>query len=160
MAETSICIELNGERKEVEAGTSGTLLFADDKQIIAIKLNGELRDLSTELKDGDTVSPVVLDSDDGLSVMRHSATHVMAQAVQELYPGTKLGVGPVIENGFYYDFDVENPFTPEDLKAIEKKMQRIIKEGQTFKRRTITEEQAREEEAGEPYKLELIDAAV
>lgn len=157
MAASPISITVNGEAKEVEATITGTELFADDKNIIAVRLNGELRDLYTPLSDGDTVEPVALDSEDGLNIMRHSATHVMAQAVQEIYPNAKLGVGPVIENGFYYDFDVETPFTPEDLKDIEKRMQRIIKSSQSFRRRVVTEEEALAEEADQPYKIELIN---
>lgn len=156
MAEQTISINLEGEAKEVDANTTGVQLFADDKNIIAVRLNGEPRDLYTPLADGDSVEPIALDSEDGIAIMRHSATHVMAQAVQELFPDAKLGVGPVIENGFYYDFDVENPFTPEDLKAIEKRMQRIIKSSQSFRRRVVSQEQAQLEEAEQPYKLELI----
>ena len=156
MAASPISITVNGEAKEVEATTTGTELFADDKNIIAVRLNGELRDLYTPLNDGDTVEPVALDSEDGLNIMRHSATHVMAQAVQEIYPNAKLGVGPVIQDGFYYDFEVDKPFTPEDLKEIEKRMQRIIKSSQSFRRRVVTEEEALAEEADQPFKIELI----
>lgn len=156
MAQATISITVNGEAKEVEATDTGTQIFADDKNIVAIRLNGELRDLYTPLSDGDTVESVSLDSEDGVNIMRHSATHVMAQAVQELFPEAKLGVGPVIKDGFYYDFDVERPFTPEDLKEIEKRMQRIIKSSQSFRRRAVTEEEALAEEADQPYKLELI----
>ena len=156
MAEQTISIILNGEAKEVAADQTGVQLFAEDKNIIAVRLNGEPRDLYTELHDGDVVEPIVLDSEDGLAIMRHSATHVMAQAVQEIRPDAKLGVGPVIKDGFYYDFDVETPFTPDDLKEIEKRMQRIIKSSQSFRRRVVTEEEALAEEADQPYKLELI----
>lgn len=156
MAEQSISITLDGQRKEVESTQTGVELFAEDKNIIAVRLNGELRDLYTPLHDGDTVEPVALDSEDGIAIMRHSATHVMAQAVQEIRPDAKLGIGPVIANGFYYDFDVDEPFTPEDLKEIDKRMQRIIKSSQSFRRRTVSEEEARAEEADQPYKLELI----
>ena len=135
MAEQTISITLNGEAKEVAADQTGVQLFAEDKNIIAVRLNGEPRDLYTELHDGDVVEPIALDSEDGLAIMRHSATHVMAQAVQEIRPDAKLGVGPVIKDGFYYDFDVETPFTPDDLKEIEKRMQRIIKSSQSFRRR-------------------------
>lgn len=160
MEQTSmISITVNNERKEVESTATGTQLFAEDPNVIAVRLNGELRDLYTPLKDGDTVESVTLQSEDGLAIMRHSATHVMAQAVQQIRPDAKLGIGPVIKDGFYYDFDVKDPFTPEDIKEIEKRMQRIIKEGQTFHRRVVTEEEARSEEANEPYKLELIDSA-
>ena len=156
MAEQTISITLNGEAKEVAADQTGVQLFAEDKNIIAVRLNGEPRDLYTELHDGDVVEPIALDSEDGLTIMRHSATHVMAQAVQEIRPDAKLGVGPVIKDGFYYDFDVETPFTPDDLKEIEKRMQRIIKSSQSFRRRVVTEEEALAEEADQPYKLELI----
>lgn len=156
MAENTISITVNEERKEVDASFTGAQLFAEDKNIIAVRLNGELRDLYTSLHDGDTVESVALDSEDGIAIMRHSATHVMAQAVQEIRPDAKLGVGPVIKDGFYYDFDVDTPFTPDDLKQIEKHMQRIIKESQSFCRRVVTEDEAREEEANQPYKLELI----
>ena len=156
MAEQTISITINDERKEVDASLTGTELFAANKDIIAVRLNGEPRDLYTPLHDGDVVEPITLDSEDGLAIMRHSATHVMAQAVQEIRPDAKLGIGPVIKNGFYYDFDVKDPFTPEDLKEIEKRMQRIIKSAQSFRRRAVTEEEARAEEADQPYKLELI----
>ena len=156
MAENTISITVNNERKEVDASFTGVQLFAEDKNIIAVRLNGELRDLYTPLHDGDTVESVALDSEDGIAIMRHSATHVMAQAVQEIRPDAKLGVGPVIKDGFYYDFDVDTPFTPDDLKQIEKHMQRIIKESQSFRRRVVTEDEARAEEANQPYKLELI----
>ena len=156
MAENTISITVNEERKEVDASFTGVELFAEDKNIIAVRLNGELRDLYTPLHDGDTVESVALDSEDGIAIMRHSATHVMAQAVQEIRPDAKLGVGPVIKDGFYYDFDVDTPFTPDDLKQIEKHMQRIIKESQSFHRRVVTEDEARAEEANQPYKLELI----
>ncbi|PNP89774.1 threonine--tRNA ligase [Gardnerella sp. DNF00502] len=157
MAENTISITVNEERKEVDASFTGVQLFAEDKNIIAVRLNGELRDLYTPLHNGDTVESVALDSEDGIAIMRHSATHVMAQAVQEIRPDAKLGVGPVIKDGFYYDFDVDTPFTPDDLKQIEKHMQRIIKESQSFRRRVVTEDEARAEEANQPYKLELIE---
>lgn len=156
MAEQTISIKLNGEAKEVEATQTGTDLFAEDKNIIAVRLNGKPRDLYTPLHDGDSVEPIALDSEDGLAIMRHSATHVMAQAVQEIRPDAKLGIGPAIENGFYYDFDVDKPFTPDDLKEIEKRMKRIIKSSQAFRRRVVSEDEAKKEEADQPYKLELI----
>ncbi|MEU9132840.1 threonine--tRNA ligase [Kitasatospora sp. NPDC048540] len=124
--------------------------------MIAVRVNGELRDLDTPAADGDIVEPVEITSPDGLDILRHSTAHVMAQAVQNLFPEAKLGIGPPVKNGFYYDFDVERPFTPEDLKAVEKKMQEIVKRGQRFSRRVVTDEAAREELANEPYKLELI----
>ncbi|PJJ55391.1 threonine--tRNA ligase [Compostimonas suwonensis] len=133
----------------------GFELFSD-RSIVAMRVNGELRDLATQVTDTDTVEPVSIDSPDGLNILRHSAAHVMAQAVQSINPEAKLGIGPPVTDGFYYDFDVHEAFTPEDLKGIEKAMERIIRQGQRFTRRVVTEEQAREELAGEPYKLELI----
>ncbi len=158
MTQSSISIIVKGERKEVAADQTGVQLFADDKDIIAVDLNGQPRDLYTPLHEGDKVEPITLESDQGLAIMRHSATHVMAQAVQEIRPDAKLGIGPVIKDGFYYDFDVDKPFTPDDLKQIEQRMKRIIKSSQSFRRRVVTEEEARMEEADQPYKLELIGA--
>src|SRR5690606_23015810 len=112
--------------------TAGQALEADGKTVIAALVNGEPRDLVWELADGDTVEPIAIGSDQGRAILRHSTAHVLAQAVQELFPEAKLGIGPPVENGFYYDFDVAEPFTPADLKSIEKKMQQIIKQGQRF----------------------------
>jgi threonyl-tRNA synthetase len=140
----------------VTTGTTAADLFAGERSIVAARVEGELRDLAYELKDGETVEAVEISSADGLAILRHSTAHVMAQAVQELFPEAKLGIGPPIKDGFYYDFDVKEPFTPEDLKRIEKKMQEIQKRGQRFARRVTTDEAAREELSGEPYKLELI----
>ncbi|HEY9369834.1 threonine--tRNA ligase [Streptomyces sp.] len=144
------------EDRAVSAGTTAGALFADDRSVIAARVGGELKDLSYDLAEGDVVEPVEISSEDGLNILRHSTAHVMAQAVQELFPEAKLGIGPPVRDGFYYDFDVEKPFTPEDLKAIEKKMQEIQKRGQRFSRRVVSDEEAREELADEPYKLELI----
>ncbi len=124
--------------------------------VIAARVNGELRDLAYPLADGDTVEPVDIGSADGLAILRHSAAHVLAQAVQDLFPEAKLGIGPPIENGFYYDFDVPSAFGPEDLKSIEQRMRALVRQGQLFSRRAVTDAQARAELAGEPYKLELI----
>jgi threonyl-tRNA synthetase len=135
--------------------STGFELFTD-RNVVAMRVNGELRDLAASTQTTDTVEPVTLDSPDGLSILRHSAAHVTAQAVQSINPEAKLGIGPPITDGFYYDFDVETPFTPEDLKAIEKAMDRIIRQGQRFVRRVVTEDEARAELANEPYKLELI----
>ncbi|WP_245186518.1 threonine--tRNA ligase [Frigoribacterium sp. PvP032] len=121
-----------------------------------MRVAGELRDLASELHAGDVAEAVTIGSPDGLAVLRHSAAHVMAQAVQGIDPEAKLGIGPPVTDGFYYDFDVAEPFTPDDLKAIEKGMERIIRQGQRFRRRVVTEAEARAELAGEPYKLELI----
>ncbi|GGB37357.1 threonine--tRNA ligase [Flexivirga endophytica] len=144
----------NGRR--VEQATTGTELFGDDRTIVAMTVDGELQDLFREIPAGALVEPVPVDSPDGLNVLRHSTAHVLAQAVQQINPDAKLGIGPPITDGFYYDFDVETPFTPEDLKALEKAMQKIINEGQTFQRREISDDDARAELASEPYKLELI----
>ncbi|MFT2816166.1 threonine--tRNA ligase [Leifsonia sp. A12D58] len=121
-----------------------------------MRVNGELKDLATTITTTDVVEPVTIDSPDGLNILRHSAAHVLAQAVQTINPEAKLGIGPPVTDGFYYDFDVEQPFTPEDLKAIEKSMDRIIRSGQRFVRRVVTDDEARAELANEPYKLELI----
>ncbi|MFE6970361.1 threonine--tRNA ligase [Isoptericola sp. NPDC057653] len=140
----------------VQTPTTGTELFSDRRDVVVMRVDGELLDLSRELAPGTVVEPVTIGSPDGLAVLRHSAAHVLAQAVQQVTPDAKLGIGPPVTDGFYYDFDVETPFTPEDLKALDKAMARIIREGQTFRRRVVTEDEARAELAGEPYKLELI----
>jgi threonyl-tRNA synthetase len=135
--------------------STGFELFTD-RNVVAMRVNGELKDLAATTTSTDTVEPVTLDSPDGLSILRHSAAHVTAQAVQSINPEAKLGIGPPITDGFYYDFDVADPFTPEDLKAIEKAMDRIIRQGQRFVRRVVSEDEARAQLADEPYKLELI----
>jgi len=133
----------------------GFALFPD-RSVIALRVNGELKDLATTVTETDAVEPVSIDSPDGLSILRHSTAHVLAQAVQRVKPQTNLGIGPPIVDGFYYDFGAEHPFTPEDLKGIEKEMQRIIRDGQRFVRRVVTDDEARAELADEPFKLELI----
>ena len=137
-------------------GTKAWQLFAESPDVIAARVGGELKDLAYELADGDEVEGVAIDSPDGLDILRHSTAHVMAQAVQELFPEAKLGIGPPITDGFYYDFDVPEPFVPEDLDKIESRMRKIVKEGQKFDRREISDDDARTELADEPYKLELI----
>ncbi|HWH26937.1 MAG TPA: threonine--tRNA ligase [Pseudolysinimonas sp.] len=127
-----------------------------DRAVVALRVNGELRDKASTVSKTDTVEGVTIDSADGLAILRHSAAHVLAQAVQTINPEAKLGIGPPITDGFYYDFDVATPFTPEDLKVIGKEMDRIIRSGQRFVRRVVTEDEARTELAAEPYKLELI----
>src|SRR6478752_10543632 len=144
------------EDRTVTTGTRAWELFADDPSVIAARVGGALRDLAHELGDGDEVEAVAIDSPDGRDILRHSTAHVMAQAVQELFPDAKLGIGPPIENGFYYDFDVEPPFVPEDLEKIETRMHKIVKENQRFSRRPVSDDDAREELVDEPYKLELI----
>jgi threonyl-tRNA synthetase len=153
---SDITVVIAGSERSVATGTTAAELLAEDKGALVARVNGELRDLAHVLADGDVVEPVGLESDEGLAVLRHSAAHVLAQAVQQLNPRARLGIGPPIRDGFYYDFDVETPFTPEDLKALEKAMQKIINEGQTFQRRVVTDEAARAELADEPYKCELI----
>ena len=159
MSEISIVVaspDDGADERSVDTGTKAWQLFADDPNVIAARVGGQLRDLAHELSDGDAVEPVAIDSPDGLDILRHSTAHVMAQAVQELFPEAKLGIGPPITDGFYYDFDVPEPFTPDDLEAIETRMRKIVKEGQKFDRREISDDDAREELAEEPYKLELI----
>ena len=153
---SQITVHVAGSERTVEQGTTATDLFADDPQVVVARVDGELVDLAHVLADGDTVEPVLVTEQDGLDVLRHSCAHVLAQAVQQTFPDAKLGIGPPIRDGFYYDFDVEEPFTPEDLKRLEKSMQKIINTGQTFARRAVSDDEARRELAGEPYKLELI----
>ena len=148
-------ITIAGAKADVELGADGFSLFKE-RTVVAMRVNGELRDLSHKLSDGDLVEEVTIGSPDGLNILRHSTAHVLAQAVQNINPKAKLGIGPPVTDGFYYDFDVETPFTPEDLKAIEKQMQRIVQSGQRFVRRVTTEGEATVELANEPYKLELI----
>ncbi|MFF8033255.1 MULTISPECIES: threonine--tRNA ligase [unclassified Streptomyces] len=158
MSDVRVVIQRDSEREErvVTTGTTAAELFAGERSVIAARVAGELKDLAYEVGDGETVEGVEISSEDGLNILRHSTAHVMAQAVQELFPEAKLGIGPPIRDGFYYDFDVKEPFTPEDLKRIEKKMQEIQKRGQRFSRRVTSDDAAREELADEPYKLELI----
>jgi len=154
---SDVRITLDGHQRPVEAGTTAAVLFADDRAVVVARIGDVLVDLATVVHDGDVVEGVRIDSPDGLAVLRHSTAHVLAQAVQGLFPAAKLGIGPPIENGFYYDFDVDTPFTPDDVAALEKRMQEIVKAGQRFSRRVVTAEAARAELAAEPYKLELVD---
>ncbi|EST39595.1 threonyl-tRNA synthetase [Streptomycetaceae bacterium MP113-05] len=158
MTDVRVIIRRDSEREErvVTTGTTAATLFEGDRSVVAARVGGELRDLTHPLADGDDVEPVMVSSEDGLNILRHSTAHVMAQAVQELFPAAKLGIGPPIKDGFYYDFDVDEPFHPDDLKRIEKKMQEIVKRGQRFSRRVTSDSDARAELADEPYKLELI----
>ena len=152
---TEVSIVLDGQKQQVPATSTGFTLFTE-KNIVAMKVNGEPRDLAHIVQEGDVVEAITIDSQDGLNILRHSAAHVLAQAVQNINPEAKLGIGPPIKDGFYYDFDVENPFTPEDLKALEKEMERIIRAGQRFVRRVTNDEDAKKELSKEPFKLELI----
>ncbi len=154
MAQISITVD--GDAQQVAADQRPTHIFAENKDVVVCRVNGSLRDLWTELAEGDVVESVAITSQDGLAVLRHSTAHVMAQAVQEVYANTRLGIGPPIKDGFYYDFDPENTFNPDDLVKIESAMRKIIKEGQRFRRRVTTEAQALKELAHEPFKCELI----
>ena len=150
-----ISIAVDGVKQQVKPGTTGFDLFAD-KAVVAMRVSGDLRDLAHIVSEGDVVEAVTISSSDGLSILRHSTAHVLAQAVQNINPQAKLGIGPPIADGFYYDFDVTEPFTPEALKSIEKEMERIIRSGQRFVRKVVTEDEARNQLSAEPYKLELV----
>jgi len=154
MAQISITVD--GAALKIEADQRPTHIFADNKEVVVCRVNGVLKDLWTELSQGDVLESVLISSPDGLAVLRHSTAHVMAQAVQEVYANTRLGIGPPIKDGFYYDFDPTNTFNPDDLVKIESAMRKIVKEGQRFRRRVTTEAEALNELAHEPYKCELI----
>jgi threonyl-tRNA synthetase len=151
-----ITLIVDGEETKVTTGTTGAELFFERRDVVVARVNGELKDLDQELPEGADIEGVTIDSPDGLNVLRHSTAHVMAQAVQTLRPGAKLGIGPYITDGFYFDFDVAEPFTPEDLKTLEKMMLKIINQNQKFVRRVVSEDEAREAMKDEPYKLELL----
>jgi threonyl-tRNA synthetase len=153
---SQISITLDARALSIADDQRPTHLFAEAKEIVVCKVNGELRDLWTDLKDGDVVEGISISSPEGLSVLRHSTAHVMAQAVQQVFAQTRLGIGPPITDGFYYDFDPERPFNPEDLEKIESAMRKIVKDGQRFRRRVTNETDALKELAHEPYKCELI----
>ncbi len=158
MSEINIAVTIAGSREEqtTTIGTKAWELFKDQPEIIAARVSGELKDLAYVLTDGDDVEGVEISSPDGHNILRHSTAHVLAQAVQRLWPEAKLGIGPPIVDGFYYDFDVETPFVPEDLTKLETAMRKIIKEGQRFERRVTSDDDALTELAHEPYKVELI----
>ena len=151
-----ISIKVDGTNRKVDADQKPTHLFAENSQVVVCRINGQLRDLWTDLREGDEIESVLISSADGLNVLRHSTAHVLAQAVQEVFPETKLGIGPPIKDGFYYDFDPKNPFTPDDLEKLETAMRKIVKAGQRFKRRVTDEKSALAELKNEPYKCELI----
>lgn len=155
MSEPSAGAEPDFAPITAETDTTGFELFTD-RSIVAVRVNGQLRDLAAAIAAGELAEPVLISSQDGLAILRHSAAHVAAQALQSINPEAKLGIGPPITDGFYYDFDIVDPLTPDDLKAVDKAMERIIKQGQRFVRRVVTEGEARAELASEPYKLELI----
>ena len=151
-----INVTVDGQSRSIESDQRPTQIFAENKEIVICSINGVLRDLWTDLSDGDVVTSVSITSPEGLAVLRHSTAHVMAQAVQQVFADTKLGIGPPITDGFYYDFDPKNPFNPDDFEKIESAMRKIVKEGQRFRRRVTTESDALKELAHEPYKCELI----
>ena len=153
---STISITVDGASVTIEADQRPTHIFAENKEIVVARVNGVLKDLWTELSNGDVIESVSISSEDGLAVLRHSTAHVMAQAVQEVFANTKLGIGPPIKDGFYYDFDPQENFNPDDLVKIETAMRKIVKEGQRFRRRVTTEADALVELAQEPYKCELI----
>jgi len=152
----SQALTVDGVATMAQAGTTGATLYEGRRDVVVVRVDGELWDLARQLPAGASVEAVTLAEPDGLAVLRHSAAHVLAQAVQEVNPSARLGIGPPVSDGFYYDFDVQQPFTPDDLRALEKVMARIVKEGQTFRRVDVSEADARQIEAAEPYKLELI----
>jgi len=151
-----IQVSVDGASRSIEADQRPTHLFADSKDVVVCRINGVLKDLWTDLQEGDVVESVSINSPDGLFVLRHSTAHVMAQAVQEVFADTKLGIGPPIKDGFYYDFDPKTPYNPDDLNKIESVMRKIVKDGQRFRRRVVTEKDALAELSHEPYKCELI----
>ncbi len=151
-----IQVTVDGTARSIEADQRPTHLFADNREVVVCRINGVLKDLWTDLHEGDVVESVLINSPDGLFVLRHSTAHVMAQAVQEVFADTKLGIGPPIKDGFYYDFDPKTPFNPDDLIKIESVMRKIVKDGQRFRRRVVTEKEALAELSHEPYKCELI----
>ena len=153
---SQISVTVNGSQELIDPETRPTHIFAPITDVVVCKVNGELRDLWTDLKDGDVIESILISSPEGLAVLRHSTAHVLAQAVQDVFPETKLGIGPPITDGFYYDFDPEKPFTPDDLEKLESSMRKIIKAGQRFRRRVTSEADALKELAHEPYKCELI----
>ena len=165
MMSAQIQVTVDGTARTVASDSKPTLIFEEiypdrvkpgPNCIVVCKINGVLRDLWTDLTEGDVIESIAINSEEGLMVLRHSTAHVLAQAVQETFPQTRLGIGPPINDGFYYDFDPEKPFTPEDLTRLESVMKKIIKDGQRFKRRPITDSDALKELAHEPYKCELV----
>ena len=165
MSSAEISITVDGSPKQVASDAKPTLIFEEiypdrikpgPDAIVVCKINGVLRDLWTDLHEGDVIESVSISSEEGLMVLRHSTAHVLAQAVQGLFAQTRLGIGPPIKDGFYYDFDPAKPFTPDDLVALESAMKKIIKDGQRFKRRVVSDAEALKELAHEPYKCELV----
>lgn len=151
-----IKVTVDGAAREIGGEDRPTHLYGERPEVVVARVNGTIKDLWTELHDGDVIEAITIGSPEGLAVLRHSTAHVLAQAVQEVFPETKLGIGPPITDGFYYDFDPERPFTPDDLEKLESAMKKIVKAGQRFRRRVVSDQEALAELAGEPYKCELI----
>ena len=151
-----IKVTVDGAAREIGGEDRPTHLYSERPEVVVARVNGTIKDLWTELHDGDVIEAITIGSPEGLAVLRHSTAHVLAQAVQEVFPETKLGIGPPITDGFYYDFDPERPFTPDDLEKLESAMKKIVKAGQRFRRRVVSDQEALAELAGEPYKCELI----
>ena len=157
-----ITVTLDGQKVATTADQRVTQLYPAERTavgadaIVVCTINGELKDLWSEIKDGDVINGIAISSPEGLKVLRHSTAHVLAQAVQATFSQTRLGIGPPITDGFYYDFDPERPFTPEDLEQLEKVMKKMVKDGQRFRRRAISDSDALKELAHEPYKCELV----
>lgn len=149
-------VKVDGLEQSAHEKTNAIDFYKDNKDVVAVKINGELKDSATAVKAGDEVVGVLANSEEGLSIIRHSTAHILAQAVQKINPQTKLGIGPPIKDGFYYDFQVQDNFTPEDLVKIESVMKDIIKSGQRFSRRVSDEKSLQKELAHEPFKIELI----
>ena len=156
---------VDGKSLEIEVGSKVTHVVEElhpdrvkpgPHSFVVCEINGVMKDLWSDLNEGDVIRLISIDSSEGLSVLRHSTAHVLAQAVQEKFAQTRLGIGPPITDGFYYDFEPEHPFTPDDLSALESGMKKIIKDGQRFKRRVVTEDEALMELKEEKYKCELI----
>jgi len=153
---SQITVTVDGQNQLIDADQRPTQIFAERASVVVARINGEIRDLWSQVFEGDQIESIEINSPEGLAVLRHSTAHVLAQAVQEVFPETKLGIGPPIKDGFYYDFDPIRPFTPEDLEKLESAMRKIVKAGQRFRRRVVTEAQALEELRSEPYKCELV----
>lgn len=153
---SQITVTVDGQKQLIDADQRPTQIFAERASVVVARINGEIRDLWSQVFEGDQIESIEINSPEGLAVLRHSTAHVLAQAVQEVFPETKLGIGPPIKDGFYYDFDPIRPFTPEDLEKLESAMRKIVKAGQRFRRRVVTEAQALEELSSEPYKCELV----
>lgn len=153
---SSIEVVVAGRKISIQPETSYFELLGVDKKFLAAKVNGVVTDISLPAKSEEQIEGIEIGSDDGLAILRHSTTHVMAQAVQQIYPEAHLGIGPPITDGFYYDFGNIAPFTPDSLELIEKKMREIINAQQKFVRRVVSDVDAKVELKNEPFKLELV----